>query len=1104
MNFDDLVKRTERKVIEERYFKYSVPEDKELQLYDFYVLSYLKYLITQPAKNFRDLPTDLEDTIKDAVKVLYPTLRQELLNAVFYSVCAEMRHFSSYSGNEQMFLSKYDVEDKKLRKILNYYLRYRKYNAKDTNSQKEMEEVYGVEKPSSDVRPPESEVNNDKDRNNSFKAAKYAVKQAGATDADFVRLAERAYSEGQWYPSYGGKAWANICKGYLRLNAAEKTEQVDVGKDAPKIKTSAEDMGVAIDHVYDLQHNTDTVFNKLKSYYKKGYGWLGKALDYKANVKSYYDLLKHASPLVRQIAPPVLYNKLGQTWEQRSNELNPKQEQFPTIPPSTPSHDAVKDMGAGTPDDGNLSYDDVFGNDDEDIPSSTISSDEFSFDPNPNNYIEHKGAKIRVGDLVKCIDAPPNNGKLEEGKIYRITKVAGGDSNNSNQFVNIADQHGVELKATGWAMHRFVKVIPKNSEEVYDKYGNVVSLPEGKIFDAQGDWNLEGGPYGVGDYVVCKNPGNWDNLKKGDIYKVKKMSPDKRYVDIVDEYGKGMPPRGFDISRFVKVNYTGPTSDKFKAFNKKIASTASDTPKEGQFLISKTNPDTDIYKIVGVEQDANGELQVKTVFSNPQGEMKGSANHAGKTSWENIKQLGYHLSDTPKLSGKENIQQKIKAFAQQGQYKAKSTNTDIENVIIGDIIYKYDQPSFKFKVNDVDFGAFDPENKYVIAVQIDNPSNDFNSNLNKLKAGGWKIVKQGEPEQTHPYSVGDFISSDDKDPDETNNVYYVTDIDNESNPPIITTIHVSNVKNYKEGNYKINPKNHKYAYSADFWKGISDDNIGKTAYKVLPKVPSKKRASKGDTVKGAMELLNKKVMRAANKNDKSRDGQIMEFTKDYPVGTLFYDNDFTDEEDGTHTHPGYTIEKYIKEDDGYHTVKYKSNLTGIDMKNNMKTFMMNFQQGHFVTEHPTGDKSAEEESNEPWPIGTTIKHISDKFTDNGMEIIGYWGDDTHYRQLGSVTGRSKMNTASLESLIKKGVFYVDNKKSVTPKPARKNKKPFAVGDQFTTPSGKIYTVDSYVNGPNGSRIIYINQAGKKIANTLDIFNSWIKKGTIKPYDDGKI
>ena len=52
-----------------------------------------------------------------------------------------------------------------------------------------------------------------------------------------------------------------------------------------------------------------------KQFKNKNYERIMVALDHKADVKSYFELLQHTSGLVRKIAPPILYNKLGQTWE---------------------------------------------------------------------------------------------------------------------------------------------------------------------------------------------------------------------------------------------------------------------------------------------------------------------------------------------------------------------------------------------------------------------------------------------------------------------------------------------------------------------------------------------------------------------------------------------------------------------------------------------------------------------------------------------------------------------------------------------------------------------------------------------------------------------
>lgn len=161
--------------------------------------------------------------------------------------------------------------------------------------------------------------NNQVSRNRSYKAANYAIKKSGLSMTDMVGMMRYLYHNGVWSASYGGPAWGRIADGWLLLNRADKMTQTKKGSRTPP-------MEVAIDHVYDLQHNTDTVFNKLKSYYKdsSGYHWIKQALDKKANVTSYYDLLGDASGTVRILAKPVLYNRLGTTWEGPTKSTTPE------------------------------------------------------------------------------------------------------------------------------------------------------------------------------------------------------------------------------------------------------------------------------------------------------------------------------------------------------------------------------------------------------------------------------------------------------------------------------------------------------------------------------------------------------------------------------------------------------------------------------------------------------------------------------------------------------------------------------------------------------------------------------------------------------------
>lgn len=145
IKFDDLY----LKVLNEKYFSYKMPEDKSLTMYDFYVLDYLNYILDRPSKNFRDLPMDLEDSVRDAIQNLYPALREELLNAVFYAICAEIRHAESHSGQNRQL-----AQDKpKYVKLYMNWVKYQNFHGKSMDSRDELVNLYGIEKPSAKKNP---------------------------------------------------------------------------------------------------------------------------------------------------------------------------------------------------------------------------------------------------------------------------------------------------------------------------------------------------------------------------------------------------------------------------------------------------------------------------------------------------------------------------------------------------------------------------------------------------------------------------------------------------------------------------------------------------------------------------------------------------------------------------------------------------------------------------------------------------------------------------------------------------------------------------------------------------------------------------------------
>jgi len=141
-----------------------------------------------------------------------------------------------------------------------------------------------------------------------YENAYKAMMKSSSSLKHIVDLCECLFENAEWEPDYGGDSWADICKGWKRLNSAKSK--------GPLI--------VAIDHVYDLQHNTDTVFNKLHNYYKDGFEWLKEALDFKKHIKNPFALYEVISPSLKPIAARILKKSWNTTKQdyQNSGEKN--------------------------------------------------------------------------------------------------------------------------------------------------------------------------------------------------------------------------------------------------------------------------------------------------------------------------------------------------------------------------------------------------------------------------------------------------------------------------------------------------------------------------------------------------------------------------------------------------------------------------------------------------------------------------------------------------------------------------------------------------------------------------------------------------------------
>lgn len=258
----------------ESWKNYAVSTSPKNLLYDFYVLSYLSTIPISPEqKGFagsligRD-PAEIKLDIQEAERVLLPVLRDKLKEALFIAICAEIRHVFDVKQNWDDF-----KENKLFKAYANNYTIF-------TAGQPEFTPTRGIDTPQMTPK--------QKSYNDSFKAATKAINSTGSSRTAFAQLCAQMFRQLKWKDMFGGPKWGEIAEAYILLSKHPQTNQ---------------ELQVAIDHAYDLQHNTNTVLDKVKEYYiNNDITWLKNALDDKADLKNVYELLPKASSDMRKLA----------------------------------------------------------------------------------------------------------------------------------------------------------------------------------------------------------------------------------------------------------------------------------------------------------------------------------------------------------------------------------------------------------------------------------------------------------------------------------------------------------------------------------------------------------------------------------------------------------------------------------------------------------------------------------------------------------------------------------------------------------------------------------------------------------------------------------
>jgi len=288
-------------------FGYKAPKDPEKLLYDFYFM--VGYVYGNEGKLLKEVSDEdgerkaFEFVLQEAINDCVNNLRKHMLKALKWSLSAEFRHVftKTSSGSWKKDLSPESFEF--LRLYNNKYSHISSDAYRDLNPGRKQAKIANDRVAAApDIQDSRQHGGG---RNATYMESYLAIvdtqKQLGYSDEKFAEVLFDIYSNLHWAGSFGGSNWAKIAKAYKKLLEANTVQS--------KL--------IYIDHAYDLQHNTGSVFTKVKAYYKAGehsLNWLASALDWKRDaqkVTDYYDRVSISlKPLVGWIS-----KKLGYTIE---------------------------------------------------------------------------------------------------------------------------------------------------------------------------------------------------------------------------------------------------------------------------------------------------------------------------------------------------------------------------------------------------------------------------------------------------------------------------------------------------------------------------------------------------------------------------------------------------------------------------------------------------------------------------------------------------------------------------------------------------------------------------------------------------------------------
>lgn len=291
-------------------FHYVPPKDPELLLYDFYFLVGYIY-----GETFDD---DVQQfAMSEAVTDCLTNLRLHMLKALKFSLAAELQHITDCTSEFEtvrraarggdLAAAQAAISKVLLPKLgeqgVAFITAYLKQHAilEDSTLMALLGQTGRSKRDFSGILRNEGESG----YGESYAAMCAAQKEMGLSDYDVSEILETVYSKFSWSRMYGGTAWGSIATAWKKLlTANDITHQI-----------------VYIDHAYDLQHNTDTVFNKIDAYSKSGgYSWLANALDWKRDNTDIREFYEKVSSTLKPLVGYQAWRKYHITMEQLEDD----------------------------------------------------------------------------------------------------------------------------------------------------------------------------------------------------------------------------------------------------------------------------------------------------------------------------------------------------------------------------------------------------------------------------------------------------------------------------------------------------------------------------------------------------------------------------------------------------------------------------------------------------------------------------------------------------------------------------------------------------------------------------------------------------------------